>query len=181
MLDALRAAVPGDAVLLHACCHNPTGIDPHPDQWRELAEAVAERGLLPIFDFAYQGFGRSLDEDAVAVREFATRCNEILICTSYSKNFGLYSERVGGLTAICPDPRSAAAMYSQVKACARVMYSNPPRHGASLVNTILNDPQLRDQWESELAQMRARIHGVRQELVNGLNRVLPDHDFSFIN
>ncbi len=181
MIDALeREGRPGDVLLLHACCHNPTGIDPTQPQWEEIAELAAQRGMLPLIDFAYHGFGDGLQQDRVAIEAMSQQHSEFLICSSYSKNFGLYSERVGALLAICPDADVAAKVASNVKVAVRCNYSNPPRHGGAIVATILGDPQLRAQWQTELDQMRARIHSVRTQFVQAMQRTGCDVDFSFL-
>jgi len=172
----------GQAILLHGACHNPTGVDPTKEQWSELLTLVSEKGLLPIFDFAYQGFGDGLDEDAAAIREFlADGKHEALICNSFSKNFGLYGERVGGLTVVSTTDDAAAAMQSQVKTIIRRMYSNPPTHGAAIVNTVLSDATLRSSWETELNEMRNRIKLLRTAFVETMQQVAPQRDFSFMN
>jgi aspartate/tyrosine/aromatic aminotransferase len=172
----------GQAILLHGCCHNPTGVDPTQEQWRELLQIISDKGLLPVFDFAYQGFGDGLDEDAAAIREFlADGDREAIICNSFSKNFGLYGERVGGLTIVSKSAEASAAMQSQVKTIIRRMYSNPPTHGAAIVNTVLSDATLRQAWEDELDEMRARIKNLRNAFVETMKQVAPDRDFGFMN
>lgn len=180
MLANLEQAQSGDVILLHACCHNPTGIDPTPAQWKQIADVVQSRKLLPLVDFAYQGFGDGLQEDAVGLRELARPGQELLICSSFSKNFGLYSERVGALTVVAPNADAAEKSLSQVRTAIRVNYSNPPQHGAAIVATILNDAALRQQWEAELAAMRKRIHQMRILFVDSMKQRCPDRDFSFI-
>lgn len=180
MLAALRAIPAGDAVLLHAGCHNPTGIDPTPEQWREIAATIHERKLLPIVDFAYQGFGDGLSEDAAGLRELAQPGKELLVCSSFSKNFGLYNERVGALTVVAADQAAADVALSHVKVCIRVNYSNPPCHGAAIVTTVLSDATLRQAWEAEVAAMRQRISSMRKLFVNTMKAKKPEHDFSFI-
>jgi aspartate/tyrosine/aromatic aminotransferase len=165
MLGALRTAVPGDVILLHGSCHNPSGVDPDPETWAAIAEIVAERELLPIVDFAYQGFGFGLREDADWLAGLARPGLEFLVCTSYSKNFALYNERVGALTIVAADSGRAAAAMSHLKIAIRSNYSNPPAHGGDIVETILTDPALRAQWERDLAGMRNRILGNRKALV----------------
>ncbi len=172
----------GDAILLHGACHNPTGVDPTKEQWAELLEIVAAKGLLPIFDFAYQGFGDGLDEDAAAIRDYLSSGErEAIICSSFSKNFGLYGERVGGLTVVSKTDEASAAMQSQVKTIIRRMYSNPPTHGAAIVNTVLSDDTLRESWKTELDEMRNRIKTLRTAFVDTMKQVAPERDFSFIN
>ncbi|MEQ9459591.1 MAG: amino acid aminotransferase [Phycisphaeraceae bacterium] len=168
MTSALAKARPGDAILLHGCCHNPTGVDPTLEHWKVIADLVAERGALPLFDFAYQGFGDGLDEDNAGLLAVAERCPEMLICSSYSKNFGLYNERVGALTAVAQNSESARAVLSQLKVIVRRMYSNPPGHGAAIVSTVLGDPGLEAQWNRELSAMGERINKMRELLSRGL-------------
>ena len=180
MLAALKQIPAGDIVLLHACCHNPTGIDPTPAQWSEIASVVGERGLLPLVDFAYQGFGEGLNEDAVGFRELASAGRELLVCSSFSKNFGLYGERVGALTVLASDADSAQRALSQVRISIRTNYSNPPTHGAAIVAAVLADADLRQQWEQELAAMRQRIHEMRKLFVETMRAKSPQHDFAFL-
>ena len=161
MMASLSEAQAGDIVLLHGCCHNPTGVDLDASQWKQVAVLLAERGLLPLVDFAYQGFAEGLEEDAAGVRAVAEACDEMLVCSSFSKNFGLYMERVGALTVVGRDADSAAAAFSQVEQAIRRNYSNPPAHGAAIVTTILGNAGLRTMWEAELAQMRDRINHMR--------------------
>jgi aspartate aminotransferase len=178
MREALAGFGPSDLVLLHGCCHNPTGIDPTPAQWDELASVWVERGFLPLFDLAYQGFGNGLDADAHAIRTFAERGAELLVASSYSKNFGLYNERVGALTLVASDEGVADRAFSHVKGTIRANYSNPPSHGAAIVATILGDAGLRAEWESELAAMRKRIRTMREALVQGLRSQGAKQDFT---
>lgn len=180
MLAALKQIPAGDVVLLHACCHNPTGIDPTPAQWKEIASVVHERGLLPLIDFAYQGFGEGLVEDAAGLREFAKPGRELLVSSSFSKNFGLYGERVGALTVVTTSEDAAQRALSQVRISVRTNYSNPPTHGAAIVATVLADAELRKQWEQELAAMRDRIHAMRRLFVETMKKKAPQHDFSFL-
>ncbi len=180
MLDRLRQIPTGDVVLLHGCCHNPTGIDPTAEQWAQIADVIAERGLLPLLDFAYQGFAEGLEEDAVGLRSLCGAAKEMLVCTSYSKNFGLYNERIGALTLLAASAGDAATALSQLKLRIRTNYSNPPAHGAAIVATILGDEQLRGQWLTELQQMRDRINGMRKLFVQTLAAKGVDRDFSFI-
>jgi aspartate/tyrosine/aromatic aminotransferase len=185
-LGAIQKIPAGDVVLLHGCCHNPTGIDPTPEQWKQLADAVYGRGLLPMIDFAYQGFADGIREDASGLLAFAGEPGrprpraEFLICSSFSKNFGLYCERVGALTVVAKDKKAADTVQSQVKVCIRANYSNPPAHGAELVTTVLGDAQLRKQWEQEVAEMRGRINGMRELLVKTLKAKGVRGDYSFI-
>lgn len=180
MVDGIKQIPAGDAVLLHGCCHNPTGIDPTSEQWKTIADLVYERGLLPILDFAYQGFGVSVQEDAAGLREFARPGAKLIVCNSFSKNFGLYRERVGGVTFVSKDSDQRATVESQVKRCIRSNYSNPPAHGAELVTTILGDAELTTLWETEVADMRERIHKMRTLLVDQLVAAGAVGDYSFI-
>lgn len=157
LFDAIAAAKGGDAMILHGACHNPTGIDPTPEQWAEIAQQMAHRGILPILDFAYQGFGEGLIEDAASLRAFlATGC-ELLVASSSSKNFALYNERVGSLAIIGADHAAASTIASHARMAVRTMWSNPPAHGGAIVSTILGDATLRAQWEGEVTAMRYRI------------------------
>jgi aspartate/tyrosine/aromatic aminotransferase len=181
MLEDLRTgAKPGDAILLHACCHNPTGVDPSIDQWREIAALVAENGLLPVLDFAYQGFGNGLQEDKQGIQAIVDAFDEAIICSSFSKNFGLYSERVGALSLLAADESQAKASQSQLKKLVRSNYSNPPQHGAAIVATVLSDPQLTELWKSELNEMRERIKNLRSQFVATMKTTGAGHDFSFL-
>jgi aspartate/tyrosine/aromatic aminotransferase len=161
LFDAIAAAKGGDAMILHGACHNPTGIDPTPEQWIEIAQQIAHRGILPILDFAYQGFGEGLIEDAASLRAFlATGC-EVLVASSSSKNFALYNERVGSLAIIGADGAAAASIAAHARMAVRTMWSNPPAHGGAIVATILGDAALRAQWEGEVDAMRTRIANSR--------------------
>lgn len=180
MLAALQEAKAGDVVLFHGCCHNPTGIDPTAEQWSQLAQLSQAKGWLPLFDFAYQGFARGLNEDAEGLRIFAASHQELIVASSYSKNFGLYNERVGAITLVAADAATAETAFSQVKYTIRANYSNPPAHGAAVVATILSNPALRTIWEQELTDMRQRIQRMRQLFVNTLAEKGATRDFSFI-
>lgn len=180
MMEALKQAPKGDIVLLHGCCHNPTGIDPTPQQWKEIGDLIQENELLPLLDFAYQGFGDGLSEDAAGLREIARPGQEMLICSSFSKNFGLYNERVGAMTAVAGHEAEAVAVLSQLKKVIRSNYSNPPTHGAAVVETVLGDAELNAMWEEELAHMRDRINGIRKLFVDKISACGIDQDFSFI-
>ncbi|WP_407313594.1 aromatic amino acid transaminase [Pseudomonas sp. nanlin1] len=171
LLAAMESLDEGSAVLLHACCHNPTGIDPERGQWQAILEVVQRKHLLPLFDMAYQGFGDGLEEDAWAMRLFCATVPEVLISASCSKNFGLYRERTGVLLAACSDARSLAAVKSQVLDSARCLWSMPPSHGAAVVTRILSDANLRSLWLSELNAMRQRIVDLRQGLCSALQAV----------
>ncbi|MCA9410709.1 MAG: aspartate/tyrosine/aromatic aminotransferase [Candidatus Omnitrophica bacterium] len=180
MIQALGQIPEGDAVLLHGCCHNPTGIDPSVEQWKEIAKVVGERGLLPLVDFAYQGLADGLTEDAVGFLNLCQPGRELLIASSFSKNFGLYNERVGAMTLVGATAEAAAAAFSHVEKAIRSNYSNPPSHGGAIVATILNDAALRKDWESEVAEMRVRINGMRTLFVKTLADKGVDRDFGFI-
>lgn len=180
LIADLSNAGEGDVVLLHGCCHNPTGIDPTPEQWKQLAEMSAKNGWLPLFDFAYQGFANGLEEDATGLRTFAANHKELLVCSSYSKNFGLYNERVGAFTLVAETEEIAATALTQVKSIIRTLYSNPASHGAATVSLVLDDPQLRAEWEKELAEMRNRIKQMRHKFVDLLKEYGAQQDFGFI-
>ena len=180
MLADLAQAKAGDVVLLHGCCHNPTGIDPTAEQWQQLAKLSAEKGWLPLFDFAYQGFAKGIEEDAYGLRVFAEHNKELLIASSFSKNFGLYNERVGAFTLVASDAAVADTAFSQVKTIIRANYSNPPSHGAAVVALVAEDPELYQDWLNELAEMRDRIQEMRTLLVEKLSGRGVDQDFSFI-
>jgi aspartate/tyrosine/aromatic aminotransferase len=180
MISALEEAAPGDILLLHGCCHNPTGVDLDPEQWRHVAELVERKGLLPLVDFAYQGFSNGLREDAAGLLELARPGRELLVASSYSKNFGLYGERAGALTLVATSPAAAETALSHVKQVIRANFSNPPAHGAAIVAAILSDPELRAQWEGEVAGMRDRINSLRHLFVETLNEKGVTRDFSFI-
>ncbi len=180
MVEDLRAAAPGTVVILHACCHNPTGEDLTAEQWGRVADVVAERGLVPFLDMAYQGFAQGLAEDRAVIDLFAARGLSVLVSNSFSKTFSLYGERVGGLTVITADADEAERVLSQLKLCIRSLYSNAPRHGAKLVATVLNDPDLRGVWEAELTGMRQRIKTMRSALAAQLVALGVASDVSFI-
>ncbi|MDE1241814.1 aspartate/tyrosine/aromatic aminotransferase [Vibrio aestuarianus] len=180
MLADLAQAQTGDIVLLHGCCHNPTGIDPTAEEWEALAKLVAEKGLLPLFDFAYQGFAKGVEEGAQGLRTFAKYNKEILVASSFSKNFGLYNERVGAFTIVAASTETVSTAFSQVKAIIRSIYSNPPAHGAAVVTHILNNAELRTEWEQEVAEMRVRIQEMRELFVATLKAEGVEADFSFI-
>lgn len=180
MLAALHVIPAGDAVLLQGCCHNPTGIDPTVEQWREIAGLMYARGVLPIIDFAYQGFADGIAEDTAGLHEFCRPGQEFIACTSFSKNFGLYRERVGSVNFVSANEAISETVQSQVKRAIRSNYSNPPAHGAELVVTVLEDRALRKQWEGEVTQMRNRINGIRQLFVKKLAEHGVPGDYSFI-
>ena len=180
MLDTLSTVPAGDLVLLHACCHNPSGLDPTEDEWRAIADVIEERELVPFIDMAYQGFAHSLNDDAFIVRHLAGRVPEMLVANSCSKNFGLYRDRVGSLSFLAADQASRDVVYSQVNNVVRTIYSVPPDHGAVVVATILHDPELKAAWRVELAEMRGRLKEMRHLLHDALKDRAPDHNFSHL-
>ncbi len=180
MLDDLRALPAGAVVLLHACCHNPTGVDLNAGQWQQVLEVIRERNLLPFLDIAYQGFGAGIQEDAHAVRLFADSGLPFFIASSFSKSFSLYGERVGALSIVTANREEAGRVLSQLKRVIRTSYSNPPTHGASVVAAVLQSPELRALWEAELGEMRQRIRGMREAMVQQLAELAPQRDFSFV-
>jgi len=179
MLADLEAAQAGDVVLLHGCCHNPSGVDPTLEQWGVLADLMSERQLLPMIDFAYQGMGAGLDEDAAGIRAVLERVPEMIIAVSSSKNIGLYRERAGAVVFVGGDARAAEAMVSQAVSAARRVYSMPPAHGALLAGRVLSSPALRSAWEAELGQICQRINGLRGQFEEALTTAT-GHDFGFI-
>ncbi|MBX8547286.1 aspartate/tyrosine/aromatic aminotransferase [Pseudomonas cichorii] len=180
MLDKLQTLPARSIVLLHPCCHNPTGADLSVEQWDRLIELIKSRQLIPFLDTAYQGFGKGMNEDAYAIRAMASAGITTVISNSFSKIFSLYGERVGGLSIVCEDVASATNVLGQLKATVRRNYSSPPAHGAQVVARVLNTPQLRDEWLSEVEDMRLRIIDMRQKLVTALEQKVPSRDFSFI-
>lgn len=180
MLAGLKRAEPGTVVVLHACCHNPTGVDPDAAQWRQIVDCVRERNLVPFLDIAYQGFGDGLEPDAAVVRQVAAAQIEALVSNSFSKSFSLYGERVGALTMLTASRDAGERVLSQIKRVIRASYSSPPTHGAALVTAVLSSSELRAKWESELAAMRDRIRSMRDRLVEGLARRSVSTDFSFV-
>lgn len=186
MLACIKTITPGNVVLLHACCHNPTGADLNREQWQQIKNVVLERNLFPFIDLAYQGFGDGIDEDAYAVREFAKVVPEMLVASSCSKNFGIYRERTGSISAMVngtdtEDSKSkAAAVQTHVNQITRSLYSMPPSHGASIVETLLNDASLKTQWLEELSSVRQRILQLRRKLTLALARETGTDRFSFI-
>lgn len=180
MLAALNAAPAGTIVVLHACCHNPTGYDITPAQWDQVVAAVKARGLVPFLDMAYQGFGEGIQEDGAVIQKFVAAGLDFFVSTSFSKSFSLYGERVGGLSVACQSKEEAARVLSQLKVVIRTNYSNPPTHGAQVVATVLTTPALRAMWEEELAGMRLRIKQMRVALQDKLNAAGVKQDMSFI-
>ena len=180
MLHALQGAAAGSIVVLHACCHNPTGYDLTPEQWQRVVDVVAARELVPFLDMAYQGFGHGIAQDGAAVGLFVAAGIDFLVSTSFSKSFSLYGERVGALSVVCASADEANRVLSQLKRVIRTNYSNPPIHGAQVVSTVLSTPELRALWEDELAGMRERIRSMRIELRSRLETALPGRNFEFI-
>jgi aromatic-amino-acid transaminase len=180
MLVALNAAAPGTVVVLHACCHNPTGCDLDAGQWAQVVQALKSRQLVPFLDMAYQGFGDGIVEDGAAVQQFLAAGMDFFVATSFSKSFSLYGERVGALSVVCASKDEAARVLSRLKVLIRGNYSNPPTHGAQVVALVLTTPELRRMWEEELAGMRQRIRRMRQALVQGLAAAGLTQDMSFI-
>jgi aromatic-amino-acid transaminase len=180
MLDALNAAAAGTIVVLHACCHNPTGYDITAAQWDQVIAAVKSRQLVPFLDMAYQGFGHGIAEDGAVIAKFVAAGLSFFVSTSFSKSFSLYGERVGALSVLCQSKEEADRVLSQLKIAIRTNYSNPPTHGGAIVATVLGTPELRAQWEQELGEMRVRIKQMRQKLVDGLKAAGVKQDMSFI-
>ena len=180
MLEALKAMPKSSIVVLHACCHNPTGADLTQDQWSQVIDVVATNGLVPFLDMAYQGFANGIAEDGAVVRRFADTGMPLLVSNSFSKSFSLYGERVGALSIVATSAEEAARVMSQVKRVVRTNYSNPPTHGGKVVATVLSHPELRQLWEDELAAMRVRIREMRGTMVEKLKAKAPGHDFEFV-
>ena len=180
MLASLKAMPKGAIVVLHACCHNPTGADLTQQQWDQVIDAVVTNGLVPFLDMAYQGFGAGIAEDGAVVRRFAATGVPLLVSNSFSKSFSLYGERVGALSVVASSADEAARLLSQLKRVVRTNYSNPPVHGGKVVATVLATPELRQLWEDELAAMRVRIKATREAFVQKLKEKAPAHDFDFV-
>ena len=180
MLADLNAAAAGTIVVLHACCHNPTGYDITDAQWDQVIAVVKAKGLTAFLDMAYQGFGHGIAEDGAVIGKFVAAGLNIFVSTSFSKSFSLYGERVGALSVVASDKEEASRVLSQLKIAIRTNYSNPPIHGGAVVAAVLNNPELRAQWESELAEMRVRIKAMRQKLVDSLKAAGVKQDMSFI-
>jgi len=180
MQRALSALPAGTIVVLHACCHNPTGVDLAGEQWRAVLDIVTSRGLIPFLDLAYQGFAEGLVADAYAARLFAEATSPVFLSSSFSKSFSLYGERVGALSVVTADADEAARVLSNVKRIVRTNYSNPPTHGGQIVATVLGDPQLKALWDRELGAMRERIKAMRKRLVDNIQARAPGADFGFV-
>lgn len=179
-IESLNSIPAGDLVVLHACCHNPTGADLCPKQWDDVASIASTRGWIPLLDFAYQGFGSDIDQDAYGPRRLAESGLPLFVCQSFSKNFGLYRERVGALHVLTHGGDEAERVASQVKIAVRTNYSNPPAHGGAIVETILSDEAMKEEWIAEVASMRNRIHNVRHQFVSALSDAGVSRDFSFL-
>ncbi|MCK6414927.1 MAG: aspartate/tyrosine/aromatic aminotransferase [Giesbergeria sp.] len=180
MLADLNAAAPGTIVVLHACCHNPTGYDLTAAQWDQVIAAVKAKGLTAFLDMAYQGFGHGIQEDGAVVGKFVAAGLNLFVSTSFSKSFSLYGERVGALSVVASNKEEADRVLSQLKVVIRTNYSNPPTHGGAVVAAVLGNPELRALWEKELGEMRVRIKAMRQKLVDGLKAAGVQQDMSFI-
>lgn len=180
MCASIKKIPAGDVILLHGCCHNPTGIDPSPEQWATIGDLLAEQGVLPLVDFAYQGLAEGIEEDRAGLLELTKKVKQMLICSSFSKNFGLYRERTGALTVVADNAEQASTVMSQVKLRIRYNYSNPPSHGGQVVATVLGDKVLKAQWIDEVADIRNRINEMRHLFVKTLKDKGVTQDFSSI-
>jgi len=180
MTAALQQRGPGDMVMFHACCHNPCGVSPNPEQWQVIADIASDRGFTPIVDIAYMGFERGVEEDCLAVRLFADQCPEVIVASSCSKNFAMYRERVGAISVIARDADKAAAIESVIHNITRKNYSMPPSHGPAVIDIILHSNELKAQWISELSGMRARINGLRKIMADKIIAGGIQRDFSFL-
>lgn len=180
MLEELKKLPAKSVVLLHPCCHNPTGADLSNEEWDQVIEVLTEKDLIPFLDIAYQGFGKGLEEDAYLIRALDRAGSNFIVSNSFSKIFSLYGERVGGLTFVCDDQETAQKVLGQLKATVRRIYSSPASTGALLVDNVLNNEQLTAEWQVELKEMRERIIEMRQLLQSKLNEQLPDRDFSYL-
>ena len=179
MLDAVKAMPAGSVIVLHACCHNPTGVDMSPAQWQALVPVLQERQLIPFLDLAYQGYGEDMQQDAAAIGLLANAGLSFFVANSFSKSMGLYGERCGALSVVCPDAAQAVNVLGQLKFTIRRNYSNPPMHGGQIVARVLTDPALRPMWEAEVVVMRDRIRAMRRALFDALSARLPGRDFSY--
>jgi aromatic-amino-acid transaminase len=180
MLNSLGRIPHGSIIVLHACCHNPTGVDPTPEQWTRIIDVVRARGIVPFLDLAYQGFGDGTEADAAVVRQFAATPGPLFVSNSFSKSFSLYGERVGALSVVAGDRDEALRVLSQIKRVVRANYSTPPTHGGQIVATVLGAPELHALWEAELAMMRNRIKLMRAELVERLHDLVPNANYRYI-
>jgi aspartate aminotransferase len=180
MMIALQDKGPGEVVLFHACCHNPCGVSPDPQQWEAITDVAAERGFTPMIDMAYMGFERGIEEDALAVRLFAEKCPEVLVASSCSKNFAVYRERVGAISVVCGTAGKAADVVTVINSITRKNYSMPPTHGTGIIDIILHSDELTGLWREEVAGMRNRINGLRKILSAKITEAGIDKDFSFL-
>jgi len=180
MCASIKKIPQGDVILLHGCCHNPTGIDPTPEQWAIIGDLLVKQGVMPLVDFAYQGLADGIEEDRAGLLELVKKVKQMLICSSFSKNFGLYRERTGALTVVADNTEQATTVMSQVKLRIRYNYSNPPSHGGQIVATVLGDKQLRAEWIQEVADIRNRINEMRHLFVKTLKEMGVEQDFSSI-
>lgn len=180
MLESLNSLKKDTVVILHACCHNPTGYDLTQEQWSQVVDVCVKKQLIPFLDIAYQGFGDGLDEDAGSIRQFADAGIPFFVSSSFSKSFALYGERIGALTVVCKDSEEASRVQSKLKAVIRANYSNPPAHGAKIVSQVLNDPELLAEWHANLKEMRERIKEMRKDLASELKALGAKKDFDFI-
>ena len=180
MRSTLEGLAAGSIVVLHACCHNPTGVDLAQEQWQAVLDIVHSRGLVPFLDLAYQGFAEGLEADGYAARLFAEAMSPVFLSSSFSKSFSLYGERVGALSAVTASPDEAARVLSQLKRVVRANYSNPPTHGSQVVATVLSTPNLRSLWDRELGEMRERMKAMRRLLVDKIKARVPSADFGFV-
>ena len=181
MCSDILAMPPGSTILLHACCHNPTGIDPSQQEWQKLSELIKKQKLIPFFDFAYQGFKESIDDDAYPIRYFASQGHEMAVASSFSKTFGLYGERVGSFSVVTHNEETARKVGSQLKHLIRANYSNPPRHGAAIIAEILSSEELKHEWLEDLSNMRYRLKEMRHTLIAGLQAKSEHRDWSFLS
>jgi len=180
MMEALGRHGPGDVVLFHTCCHNPTGVSPDPEQWEAITSLAAERGFTPFVDFAYQGFERGIEEDALAVRLFSEKCPEVIVASSCSKNFAVYRERVGAISIVCSSDQKAADVLTVINSLTRKNYSMPPTHGPAVIDIIMHSDELTELWLSEVAGMRDRINSLRRTLSEKISASGIEQDFSFL-
>jgi aspartate aminotransferase len=180
MMTALRNRGPGDVVLFHACCHNPCGVSPSPEQWEAITDLTAERGFMPMVDMAYMGFERGIEEDALSVRLFAEKCPEVLVASSCSKNFAVYRERVGAISVVCGTGGNASDVVTVINSLTRKNYSMPPSHGTGIIDIILHSDELTELWHEEVTGMRNRINGLRKKLSEKITAAGIEQDFSFL-
>ncbi len=180
MYESIKTIPRGDVILLHGCCHNPTGIDPTTEQWSKIGDLLVEQGVLPLVDFAYQGLANGIEDDRAGLLELTKKVKQMLICSSFSKNFGLYRERTGALTVVGDDTKQASTVMSQVKLRIRYNYSNPPSHGGQIVAVVLSDKELKAKWIEEVADIRDRINEMRHLFVKTLKEKGVKQDFSTI-